>query len=101
MMRLLPWAMLVAGVALSVVARGRDAMAAGVVIGYVGFCWGVLDGYRRRRAARAALADIASEDARPTLVAYASQTGFAEQLAVQTAHALQGAGRPVQLVSFA
>ncbi|GAA7767721.1 MAG: sulfite reductase subunit alpha [Burkholderiaceae bacterium] len=105
MMRLLPWVMLVAGVALSVLAHGRDAIAAGVVIAYVGFCWGVLDGHRRHRAARAALANVANdgatEDAHPTLVAYASQTGFAEQLAVQTARALQGAGRPVQLVSFA
>jgi sulfite reductase (NADPH) flavoprotein alpha-component len=36
-----------------------------------------------------------------TLVAFASQTGFAQQLATQTVQSLQSAGRPVQVASFA
>lgn len=87
-----------ASVALAWLAPGRGGMAAGVVIAYVAFCAGVIGAHRRRRAALSVPADA---QGKPTLVAYASQTGFAEQLATQTARALQGAGMPVQLVSFA
>ncbi|WP_019450110.1 sulfite reductase flavoprotein subunit alpha [Cupriavidus sp. BIS7] len=101
MTRAMPWLIFIAGVALAMLTHGRNAMAVGVVVAYLGFCWGVLDRHRRRLAARTALASAPGDNARPTLVAYASQTGFAEQLAMQTARALQGAGRPVQLLSFA
>jgi len=101
MTRVMPWLMFVAGVALAMLAHGRHPIAAGVVIAYLGFCWGVLGQHRRRLATRTAFANASSDEARPTLVAYASQTGFAEQLAMQTARALQRAGRSVQLLSFA
>lgn len=90
-----------AGVALAMLAHGRVPMAVGVVTAYAGFCAGVIGAHRRRRAARVLLSAPADGATRPTLVAYASQTGFAEQLAAQTARALQGAGLPVQLLSFA
>lgn len=51
----------------------------------------------RRRATRIA---IDSTDDAPVLVAYASQTGFAEQIALNTAQALQSAGTPATLTSF-
>lgn len=55
----------------------------------------------RRRAARAGGKDVDAATERPTLIAFASQTGFAEQLAMRTARALQGAGVPVRVSSFA
>lgn len=100
--RLLPWAVCLAGIAVAALAPGRLTMAAAVVVAYAGFCAAILAQHRRRRAARAGFAN-ANADAgatRPTLVAYASQTGFAEQLAMQTARSLQGAGMPVQVLSF-
>ena len=101
MTRWLWWIVSIVGVALAMLAHDRHAMAAGVVIAYVGFCAGVVGAHRRRRAARLGVASVSQNAQRPTLVAYASQTGFAEQLALQTARALQGAGLSVQLMSFA
>ncbi|RDK05652.1 sulfite reductase subunit alpha [Cupriavidus lacunae] len=92
------WLAVAGGVALSVLGPSRMAMAAGVVAAYVGFCSAVVAHHRQRRARVAALAGT---EAGATLIAYASQTGFAEQLALQTATALQGAGMPVQLLSLA
>jgi sulfite reductase (NADPH) flavoprotein alpha-component len=61
--------------------------------------------WRRARAkqrATAMLIDSGSDSARaPLLVAFASQTGMAENLALQTVAALQTAGVNVQLASFA
>jgi sulfite reductase (NADPH) flavoprotein alpha-component len=61
--------------------------------------------WRRARAKQRATAALAAADSDstrlPLLVAYASQTGMAENLAMQTASALQTAGVNVQLVSFA
>lgn len=100
MTRWLWWIVAIAGATLAMFAPGRHAMAACVALAYIGFCLAIVDAHRRRRAARTVQAP--PDDAtRPTLVAYASQTGFAEQLALQTARALQGAGMPVQLLSFA
>lgn len=99
--RALPWLVFLAGVMLALLAGSRQAMAAGVVIAYAGFCAAIIGQHRRRRAARTALAGQPTGEDRPTLIAYASQTGFAERLAMQTAKALQGAGLPVQLLSFA
>ncbi|MGX6569484.1 sulfite reductase subunit alpha [Cupriavidus necator] len=92
------WLAVAGGVALSVLGPSRMAMAAGVVAAYAGFCSAVLAHHRQRRVRVVALAGT-EEGA--TLVAYASQTGFAEQLALQTANALHGAGVPVQLLSLA
>ncbi|WP_455288740.1 sulfite reductase subunit alpha [Cupriavidus necator] len=92
------WLAVAGGVALSVLGPSRAAIAAGVVAAYAGFCGAVIAHHRQRRARVAALASTTNG---ATLVAYASQTGFAEQLALQTATALQGAGMPVQLLSLA
>lgn len=92
------WLAVAAGVALSVLGPSRMAMAAGVGAAYAGFCGAMVAHHRQRRAGVAALAG-AGDGA--TLIAYASQTGFAEQLALQTATALQGAGVAVQLLSLA
>lgn len=101
MTRWLWWILFIAGVALAWLAPSRLGAAAGVVLAYLAFCAAVIGTHRRRRAARAALTAPDEGAGRPTLVAYASQTGFAEQLATQTAQALRGAGMPVQLLSFA
>ncbi|UDM54042.1 sulfite reductase flavoprotein subunit alpha [Cupriavidus sp. MP-37] len=92
------WLAVAGGLTLSVLGPSRLAMAAGVVAAYAGFCGAVVAHYRQRRARVAALAGTGDG---ATLVVYASQTGFAEQLALQTASALQGAGMPVQLLSLA
>lgn len=82
--------------------HGRMGSALLAVTVYVLFC-GLLwmrRWLRRRRAAAAATA-LLQGGGTPWLVAYASQTGFAEQLAWQTAQALQSAGLPVRLLPFA
>ncbi len=91
-----------AGVALAGLAQSRGVAAAGVVLAYAGFCGVIAARHLARRQARAAARGGADgEGTVPTLVAYASQTGFAEQIAEQTAQALRGAGQPVRLLSFA
>jgi sulfite reductase (NADPH) flavoprotein alpha-component len=69
------------------------------VLIYAGFCRRML----RRHAQRAAQAQQvdAPADVRPLLVAYASQTGFAELIAVRTARSLREAGVPVRVESLA
>jgi len=57
---------------------------------------------RAKRRATEALVDVGGDSARaPLLVAFASQTGMAENLALQTIAALQTAGVNGQLLSFA
>lgn len=58
---------------------------------------------RQRRAARAGrlVLDKASGNGQPWLIGFASQNGFAEQLAWQTAGQLQAAGATVQVRSLA
>jgi sulfite reductase (NADPH) flavoprotein alpha-component len=81
-------------------AMERGLWAALVLVMYLGFCVAL---YRQRRAARLravrAVADLmpAADGATPVLVAYASQTGYAEQLAWQTARVLHTAGVPALL----
>ncbi|WP_420995781.1 sulfite reductase subunit alpha [Cupriavidus sp. 30B13] len=86
-----------AGLALGFFAPGRAGMAAGVALAYLGFSTAVI-GRHRRLHARAALLAQPREGA--TLVAYASQSGFAGQVALHTAQALQDAGVPAQCLSF-
>ncbi|WP_454727478.1 MULTISPECIES: sulfite reductase subunit alpha [Cupriavidus] len=86
-----------AGIALGFLAPVRAGMAAGVVLAYLGLSAAVIARHRHR-AARAALLAQPREDA--TLVVYASQSGFAGQVAQHTAQALQGAGVPAQCLSF-
>ena len=66
-----------------------------------------LDRRGKKRAAKRAAASLqtqtasAAEAPEPLLIAYASQTGYAEQLAWQSAGLLQAAGLPVQVRSIA
>ena len=77
----------------------RRLLAAGAVAGtYALFCGGIAlrEALRRRATVRAAEA-LSRGAGEPVLVAYASQTGFAEELASATAKALSDAGAPVTL----
>ncbi|UAL09823.1 sulfite reductase subunit alpha [Caulobacter segnis] len=77
----------------------RRLIAAGAVTGvYALFCAGIAAREALRRAAARREAEALSRGAgEPVLVAYASQTGFAEELASATAKALSEAGAPVTL----
>jgi sulfite reductase (NADPH) flavoprotein alpha-component len=79
----------------------RQWAAAGLVLLYLGMCLLIAQGQwrRRRRAARdaASLAPVTARQA-PLLVAYASQTGSAEELAWQTARSLHTAGVAARIV---
>jgi len=74
----------------------RHLAAAGVALAWVAFCGLIAARHAlRRRAERREAAALAQGAGEPVLVAYASQTGFAEELARATATALTagGAGR--------
>ena len=76
--------------------EARIYVACLVVLAYA-----LISGYflwPRRRGAPVA---VCTGGMSPVLVAYASQTGFAEQIAHQTTHALQSAGTPAALTSLA
>lgn len=78
----------------------RLALLATLSLSYAGVClapW--LRARAKRRASAAAKAALANHPA--WLVAYASQTGNAEELATQTAQSLQLAGIPVRLCALA
>ncbi|WP_440975030.1 PepSY domain-containing protein [Pseudoxanthomonas winnipegensis] len=60
-----------------------------------------LDRRRRKRAARASRLPLLQADGEPWLVSFASQSGFAEQLAWRAAGQLQAAGLPVQVEPIA
>ena len=78
----------------------RLALLATLSLSYAGVClapW--LRARAKRRASAAARAALANNPA--WLVAYASQTGNAEELAAQTAQSLQLAGIPVRLCALA
>ena len=78
----------------------RLLLLAGLSFSYAGVClapW--LRARTKRRAAAAAKAALAGNPA--WLVAYASQTGNAEELATQTAHSLQLAGIAVRVCALA
>lgn len=77
----------------------RLLLLAGLSLSYAGVClapW--LRARKKRRAAAAATAALVGQ--RPWLVAYASQTGNAEELSTQTAHSLQLAGVAVRLCAL-
>lgn len=81
----------------------RALAAGGTVLSYAALCAGIWRAHRAREA-RVALAAAALAPAvagvRPVLVAHASQTGNAEQLAWQTAQALHTAGVPARIASL-
>ena len=83
----------------------RDPMpwliAGGLVTGWIVFTILSLRGYRRREErglVGASTATTASQP--PMLIAFASQTGFAERLAEQTADLLAGAGIATRIASL-
>lgn len=77
----------------------RRLVAAAATAGlYALFCAAIaLRETLRRRAARRAAEALSQGAGEPVLVAYASQTGFAEELASATAKTLSEAGAPVTL----
>ena len=80
---------------------GRWLMAGAVLLSWITFTAWL--GWRRRRVAQSLALSASSVDTQPEdalLVAYASQTGTAEQLARQTAQSLQQAGMAVRLAEL-
>jgi sulfite reductase (NADPH) flavoprotein alpha-component len=76
----------------------RYLLAAAIVAAYIVFTLAILRAHRRKAPA----SDISSESGKaPLLVAYASQSGYAEQLAKQTARSLQAANVPSRVRSLA
>ncbi len=79
-------------------AAGRLFAAALVLLLYGVFCFVVFVGHRRKQQALARWGGgNAGVETGAVVVAFASQTGFAEQLALQTAQSLQAAGMAVRL----
>jgi len=72
----------------------RYLTAAAVLLAYAGFCGFIA--WRRRRQRAPGLAPLATSQ-EPVLVAYASQTGFAEEIARRSAESLQEGGIPARL----
>jgi sulfite reductase (NADPH) flavoprotein alpha-component len=64
------------------------------------YAWMCVHFLRSRRRPLLATANISNASSPPTLIAFASQTGFAAELANRTAQSLQGAGAPVLLASL-
>ena len=82
---------------------GERLVAALVIaLAYLVFCaWIFRQQRRQNRRAMAKTVSTADDSAAPPiLVAFASQTGFAEYIAEQTAAALEAAGRPVRLIAL-
>ena len=74
----------------------RLLWAAAIVVAYVSTsAWFMRSVWRTRSP------HVASNSGATTLIAYASQTGFAEQIAAQTAKSLRSAGTQVRLASLA
>jgi sulfite reductase (NADPH) flavoprotein alpha-component len=97
------WLWQLHGVGAPQVSRPHLAQAVASVLVYAVFC--ALLWWRRHRrqqkAEQAVAALLLGRNGKPWLVAHASQTGTAEQLAWQTATALQGAGIPVRYLPLA
>jgi sulfite reductase (NADPH) flavoprotein alpha-component len=77
------------------------AAAAAVLLAYAALCFVVYRGERLKRQQverNAAALSPAARGAVPMLVAYGSQTGYAEQLAWQSARLLHTAGVPVRVL---
>lgn len=78
----------------------RVYLAGSVVLAYGVFCVALLLWQQRRRRASGMLQVVTGGSEPPVLIAFASQTGFSEQLAWRTAESLQGAGTPVQVLAL-
>jgi len=79
-------------------------LAAGcVVLAYLALCWAMARAHKhRQKVAAEAAAGLLSSDGNtaPLLVAFASQTGYAEQLAWRTAEALKSGGVPARVATL-
>jgi sulfite reductase (NADPH) flavoprotein alpha-component len=76
------------------ISEGRMIAAGGIALLYFAFAAYFLRSIWRRKVSTAI-------EPRTTLVAFASQTGFAQQLATQTAQSLQTTGNPIRVASIA
>lgn len=82
--------------------RGRWLAAALVALFYLVFCGVIFLRHRRRQqVAQQSLSAVDVADADSVLIAFASQTGCAEQLAWQSAQALQAGGMAVRVSTLA
>ena len=72
----------------------RLLIAAAIIIAYIVFTLAILRAHRRKNPLRAPSVDTGNGTTSPLLVAYASQTGYAEQIAKQTAQSLHAANIP-------
>lgn len=91
----------VAGAALAWASPARPLMAGGVLLAYLAGSLAVIGAHRRR--SRQSAFEVVSSETPPestTLVVYASQTGFAELLVVNTTTALRDAGVAVRPISI-
>jgi sulfite reductase (NADPH) flavoprotein alpha-component len=79
----------------------RFLLAAIIIATYIVFTVTVLRAHRRRAERAQAAAGGVSGQGAPLLIAYASQTGYAEQIAKQTAQALKAANIPSRVRSLA
>ena len=79
----------------------RFLLAAIVIATYIVFTVAVLRAHRRKAERARPATEPVSEERAPLLVAYASQTGYAEQIAKQTAQALQAANIPSRVRALA
>jgi sulfite reductase (NADPH) flavoprotein alpha-component len=77
----------------------RLSVAATLMLAYAAVCLGVSRRERWRRKAKTSLLSAAA-DSPAWLVAYASQTGEAETIAVETGRRLHEAGLPVEVVEL-
>lgn len=78
----------------------RWVVAALLVVAYACLCMAVWRRHRRLRHALRHAAEPAAGGIEPTIIAYGSQTGFAEQLARHAAQSLRSAGVPAQLMGL-
>jgi sulfite reductase (NADPH) flavoprotein alpha-component len=97
---LIYFALAIAGVGTAYFGETRFVMASGVIVAYLAMCVGVSCARRRRSRQITSITTHSESDATAILIAYASQTGFAEKLAVQTAQLLDAAGQVVHLESL-
>ena len=84
---------------------GRLFVAALMLLFYMVFCFVIFIDHRRKQQVALAWqnsdASLAGDASQEVLIAFASQTGFAEQIAQQTAQALKDAGMQVRACSLA
>ena len=79
----------------------RFVLATALIATYIVFTVAILRAHKRKAQRTHIASEAASGQRAPLLVVYASQTGYAEQIAKQTAQALQTANIPSRVRSLA